>query len=79
WRALLDAAQSSPRYAAAADLLKRWRKEADFMPPFEFYAAVLDRDGGRRRLIDRLGPDAADGIDAYLNLALTYDDGAPPS
>ena len=79
WRALLDAADSKPEYAAAAATLKRWRKEADFMPPFEFYSAVLDKGGGRERFLNRLGPDAADGIDAFLNLALTYDDGAPPS
>ena len=79
WKALLDAAAASNRFAAAADQLKRWRKSADFSPPFEFYASVLDHDGGRERLINRLGSDAADGIDAFLNLALTYDDSAPPS
>ena len=79
WKALLDAGVDSPRFGMAASQLKRWRKEADFMPPFEFYAAVLDHDGGRMKLLERLGPEAADGIDEFLNLALTYDDQAPPS
>ncbi len=79
WKALLDKAKADPRYAAAAGMLKRWRKVADFSPPFEFWATLLDSEGIRSKLIARLGPDAADPIDEFLNLALTYDDGAPPS
>jgi ATP-dependent helicase/nuclease subunit A len=78
WKALLEAA-AEPRYAAAAETLKRWRKAADFTPPYEFWASLLERDGVRARLIGRLGPDAADPIDEFLNVALTYDDGAPAS
>lgn len=79
WKALLERSKESPRYVEAADTLKRWRKAADFRPPFEFFADILDRDGVRKKLIARLGPDAADPLDEFLNLALTYDDGAPPS
>lgn len=79
WKALLDKSRESPRYVEATDTLKRWRKAADFRPPFEFFADILDRDGVRKRLIARLGPDAADPLDEFLNLALTYDDSAPPS
>ena len=79
WKALLDAARDVPRFVEAAETLKRWRKAADFRPPFEFFADILDRDGVRRRLIARLGLDAADPLDEFLDLALTYDDGAPPS
>ncbi len=79
WQSLLRQADAEPRFATAAALLKKWRKAADFIPPFEFFAAVLDGDGMRKKLIGRLGPDATDPIDEFLNLALTYDDGAPPS
>lgn len=79
WKALLDKSQENPRYVAAAETLKRWRKAADFRPPFEFFADLLDRDGVRAKLLARLGLDAADPLDEFLNLALTYDDGAPPS
>ena len=34
---------------AAADTLKRWRSRADFVPPFEFFASILDREGGARQ------------------------------
>ena len=79
WKALLELSKENPRYVEAASTLKRWRKAADFRPPFEFFADILDRDRVRARLIARLGPDAADPLDEFLNLALTYDDGAPPS
>jgi len=79
WKALLENAGADARYADAAETLKRWRKAADFTPPYEFWASLLDRDGVRARLIGRLGPDATDPIDEFLNLALTYDDKAPAS
>jgi ATP-dependent helicase/nuclease subunit A len=79
WKALLEKSRENARYVEAASTLKRWRKAADFRPPFEFFADLLDRDGVRAKLIARLGPEAADPLDEFLNLALTYDDGAPPS
>lgn len=79
WKSLLDTAVSDTRYAAAVETLKRWRKAADFTPPYEFWASLLDRDGVRAKLIGRLGPDAADPVDEFLNVALTYDDSAPAS
>ncbi len=79
WKSLIDHADDNPRYRAAADTLKRWRSRADFVPPFEFFASILDREGGRAKLLARLGPEAADPIDEFLNLALSYDDAAPPS
>ena len=82
WKALLDAGaavSTAARFAPAADQLKRWRSKADFLPPFEFFAHVLDRDGGRHKLLTRLGPEAADPLDEFMNLAVSFDDQAPPS
>ncbi len=79
WSALIAHAADAPRFAHAADTLKRWRARADFTPPFEFFATLLDKEGMRTRLLSRLGLDAADAIDEFMNLALTYDDRAPPS
>lgn len=79
WKALLAHADANVRYKPAAEALKRWRAKADFTPPFEFYSALLDRDGVRSRFLHRLGPEAADAIDEFVDIALTYDDGAPPS
>jgi ATP-dependent helicase/nuclease subunit A len=79
WKALIDAAKENARFKGAADQLKRWRARADYAPPFEFFAAILDRDGARTRFLARLGPEAADPLDEFLNLALAYDDANPPS
>lgn len=79
WKALIDAQAHDPRYVEAASLLKGWRQRADFQPPFEFFAQALDRDGMRRRLLARLGTEAADPLDEFLNLAISYDDAAAPS
>ena len=81
WTALLANAKNNPRLAEAAELLKRWRSEADYLPPYEFFAQVLDRDNGRmrRRMLARLGLEAADPIDEFLGQALKYDDSEPAS
>lgn len=79
WKSLLDQRSASPAYEEAATLLREWRRRADFLPPYEFLAGVLDRDGMRQRLLTRLGPEAADSIDELMNLAIAFDDAAPPS
>ncbi len=81
WTALLKAAKTNLRLREAADTLRRWRAEADFTPPYEFLASILERDGGkfRTRLLERLGAEATDPLDELLNLALAYDSASPPS
>ena len=74
WKAFLAEADTAPRLRTAAETLKRWRAKADFTPPYEFFAALLDRDGGRAQMLNRLGPESADAIDEFLDAALNYDD-----
>ncbi|MFO1190182.1 MAG: double-strand break repair helicase AddA [Alphaproteobacteria bacterium] len=62
-------------HARLAQLLAR----ADFVPPFEFFASLLNEGGGRARLAARLGPDVNDPIDEFLSLALAYERLHPPS
>ena len=40
------------------------------MPPFEFYVVVAGRRRHARKMLARLGAEAADAIDEFLNLAL---------
>lgn len=79
WKALRDKGPNQARWQAAADALWRWRRLADFSPPYEFFANLLDKDGVRKKLLARLGPDAADPIDEFVQLALSYDESSPPS
>ena len=47
--------------------------------PFAFFAHVLGADGGRRRFLARLGLEANDALDEFLNLALDYERHEAPS
>lgn len=47
--------------------------------PFAFYAWLLGGDGGRKRILRRLGPEANDALDEFLELALGYERKAPAS
>ena len=49
------------------------------MTPFEFYGDLLGAGGGRRQLLGRLGHEAADALDEFLNLALDYERTETPS
>ena len=77
---LRRAAETQPeRFAVAYGRLSGWLQRADFMPPFEFFAWLLGADGGRRRLLARLGPDAIEPIEAFLSQTLAYEQGHPAS
>jgi ATP-dependent helicase/nuclease subunit A len=67
---LLGAAGSSPKLAAIADELARWRAESAQLPVFDFFARLLGRDEVRARLMQRLGVEAGDVIDEFLNHSL---------
>ncbi len=76
---LLAALGASPetRHRKAHATLARWRARAS-ATPFAFYVELLGRDGGRRLMEARLGPEAHDAIDEFLRLALVHErEGAP--
>ncbi|MGV1013736.1 MAG: double-strand break repair helicase AddA [Methyloceanibacter sp.] len=81
WSALKDKAKEDRRFAEAEQRLSEWRQRADFQPPYEFFSEVLggDNQSMRKRLLTRLGPEAAEAIDEFLDLALSYDREAAPS
>jgi ATP-dependent helicase/nuclease subunit A len=47
--------------------------------PFAFYAWLLGGDNGRARILRRLGHEANDALDEFLELALSYERKAPAS
>ncbi|MBS9721677.1 double-strand break repair helicase AddA [Tianweitania sp. BSSL-BM11] len=63
---------------AVLDQLTGWRNEAGFKPAFEFYAAVLGRDGIRQKMISRLGHEAGEILDEFLNFLLGAERAGPP-
>ena len=73
WQALKERCGQAPAQRAAYDELSGLLAKADFMPPYEFFAEVLVARRGRKRLLERLGLEANDPLDEFLNLALAYD------
>jgi ATP-dependent helicase/nuclease subunit A len=73
WAALKARAGEAPRYAAAATTLDRLAVLARHETPFAFYARLLGPEGGREQILARLGPEAADALDEFLNRALAYE------
>ena len=59
--------------------LTRWQLLAQRLSPYDFYATILGAEKGRQRLSARLGPEADDPLDEFLNLALTFQSSHPPS
>jgi ATP-dependent helicase/nuclease subunit A len=53
-------------------MLERYRAAARGITPFDFYAGILS-GGARRSLMARLGTEAMEPIDEFLNLALAFE------
>ncbi len=79
WHELLRRADEHPLYAQARVTLTELLSRADFAPPYELFAEVLGTLGGRRRLLARLGPEAEDALDEFLEAALAFEADHPPS
>ncbi|MBV9556381.1 MAG: PD-(D/E)XK nuclease family protein, partial [Pseudolabrys sp.] len=60
-------------------LLDDFGVAARAMTPFAFYAHVLGAQQGRAKFLARLGYEAADALDEFLNLALDYERRETPS
>ena len=77
--ALVRKAATGGKFAAARAFLEKTARDARHKTPFAFYAEILGADGGRRRFLARLGPEANDALDEFLNLALEYERRETPS
>ncbi len=78
WPTLVKRHEERPIFHQGYDVLSQALKQADRVPPFEFYSQALSR-GVRKTLVARLGAEAADAIDEFLALALMHESAHPPS
>ncbi len=69
----------NPRFREAAARLGELEAAARKQSPFAFYAGLLGADWGRKRILARLGLEAADALDEFLDLALDYESRETPS
>lgn len=78
WDALRGAGDAAPfenAYRFLADLLDR----ADFIAPHELFSHVLTERDGRKKILSRLGAEAEDPLDEFMNLTLAFEQVHPPS
>jgi ATP-dependent helicase/nuclease subunit A len=71
--ALRQQAANERKFAGALDRLEQCERRCGRESPFAFYAWLLGGDGGRRRILKRLGPEANDALDEFLELALGHE------
>ena len=77
--ALASKAGEDKKFADAAARLDELAQDARRETPFAFYAKLLGAGGARRRFLGRLGVEANDALDEFLNLALDYERRDTPS
>jgi ATP-dependent helicase/nuclease subunit A len=78
WQRLQEGAASEPRYEAVREWLAALLGRVDYVRPYELYAEILSHptatgQNGRQCMLARLGPDADDPIDEFLNLAFSHE------
>jgi len=78
-KALSQHAATNPKFKAVLERLEECERRFTHDTPFAFYAWLLGGDGGRARILRRLGHEANDALDEFLELALNYERKAPAS
>jgi len=73
WDVLRRRAPKNSAFSEAHAYLADLRAQADFLRPYDLYAAILGPRGGRKKLLQRLGSEASDPIDEFLAAALQYE------
>jgi ATP-dependent helicase/nuclease subunit A len=77
--ALANKAGDDKKFADAAARLDELVQNARRETPFAFYAKLLGSGGARKNFLGRLGVEANDALDEFLNLALDYERRDTPS
>jgi ATP-dependent helicase/nuclease subunit A len=78
-REALGSRAGDGQFQNALRRLERYEQRFAQETPFSFYAWLLGGDGGRNRILRRLGHEANDALDEFLELALNYERKAPAS
>jgi ATP-dependent helicase/nuclease subunit A len=77
WEALRAKSVEAP-YATAWTMLTELMTLADAVPPHDLFARILSQ-GGKAKLLARLGAEAEDPIDEFMALTLAHERLHPPS
>jgi ATP-dependent helicase/nuclease subunit A len=71
--ALAGKAKDNGKFKISLDRLEHFAALARTATPFVFYARILGAGKGRKQFLARLGHEANDALDEFLNLALDYE------
>ncbi|WP_297323123.1 double-strand break repair helicase AddA [uncultured Bartonella sp.] len=71
FESLKSQASEKKHYESALTLLRKYRNLADKSPVFEFFSHILSEDQGRAKILARLGSEASDVLDAFMDYALS--------
>jgi ATP-dependent helicase/nuclease subunit A len=77
--AIKQKSAANKQFGQALSRLEQLAQHAHNATPFTFYARLLGAERGRERFIARLGHEASDALDEFLNLALEYERSEVPS
>jgi ATP-dependent helicase/nuclease subunit A len=77
--ALRAKAQNDAAFVDAHARLERYAGWARHLAPFSFYARVLGAERGRARFLARLGAEATDALDEFLEHTLIYEHHEAPT
>ena len=78
YQALAELAEINRDAKQAFEHLQVLHKRADNLRVHEFYSLLLGVDKGRQKFLARLGPEAADVLDAFLAQTLDFENSALP-
>ena len=79
WEVFRDRHQEAPGWQRAWSFFSALLSRVDYVSPHTLFAEALGAQGGRAKLLARLGAEAAEPIDELLNAALRYTKIHPPS
>lgn len=70
WQSLCTHTSSRVSFKDAFEKLNHYRTLVDKIPVFEFYSHILNNDKGRQKILARLGSEANDVLDAFMDYTL---------
>jgi ATP-dependent helicase/nuclease subunit A len=79
WEALTEHAGANTAFGRAHAILADLLARTDYLTPFALFSHIVVAHQGRQKALGRLGFDADDSIDEFLNLALAYEKNHAPS
>jgi len=79
WTVLRERHAERQDWTAAWTMIDTLFRRVDHATPYTLLSEALGANGGRARLLARLGPEAAEPVDELLSAALRYEATHPPS